>query len=306
MQKMLLFFFLFLFNHYLHAQTSAPENSRSRLIEGMVSLRDDVMRNPETDLLGLQEFLQLYGSDCNGYAWFFDSWFNDVAYNYWYANSKAQINPTDSIQLTHQLQHEYSWKNRYLIDLIFQGILLNKLPYPIAKNGRLFDEFDAYNLHDGMKIAEIGDGTGTISLLIGASYKNTALYINEVDSMLVKLLKDRVKDAKCLNNNDLISVVQGQENSAGLEGKDLDLIFIREAYHHFSDKKQMIKSIKKSLRPGGVVCVYERVLKFYSEDHSCSMHVYRSNIVRPFKRAGFKLIEEKTIGQKLFLKFQII
>ena len=74
----------------------------------------------------------------------------------------------------------------------------------------------------------------------------------------------------------------------------------------FAFVMHMIKSIKKSLRPGGVVCVYERVLKFYSEDHSCSMHVYRSNIVRPFKRAGFKLIEEKTIGQKLFLKFQII
>jgi SAM-dependent methyltransferase len=303
MQKILLFALLLLLNPSLYAQTSAPENNR--LIEGMVSLRDDVMRNPETDLLGLQDLLQLYGSDCNGYGWFFDNWFNDVVYNYWYAKPKEQIDPTDSIQLARQLQHEYSWKNRYLIDLIFQGILLSKLPYPIAKNGRLFEEFDAYNFHDGMKIGEIGAGTGTISLLIGASYKNTALYINEVDSMLVKFLKDRVKGAKCLNNSDFISVVQGHENSAGLEGKDLDLIIIREAYHHFSDKKQMVKSIKKSLRPGGEVCVYERVLKFYSHDHSCSKHVYRSNIVRPFKRAGFKLIEEKTIGQKLFLKFQL-
>jgi ubiquinone/menaquinone biosynthesis C-methylase UbiE len=128
-----------------------------------------------------------------------------------------------------------------------------------AQAARLFELLE---LKPGMTIADIGAGSGEMTLLmaarLGPSGKIFATDINE----------DRLKEiraAAARDRLDNVVVLEGAERETNLPAGCCDAIFIRDVYHHFPDPGAMNRSLLASLKPGGRLAIIDFVPRQGSE-----------------------------------------
>ena len=107
---------------------------------------------------------------------------------------------------------------------------------------------EALNLKVGDKIADIGAGTGyiarQIAVLIGPE---GIVYGVDVQPEMVKLLTDNMKQYHITN----VKSILGKIDDPNLPINSIDLAIMVDVYHEFSHPYEMIRSICKSLKPGG-------------------------------------------------------
>ncbi|MBP96281.1 methyltransferase type 11 [Candidatus Poribacteria bacterium] len=107
---------------------------------------------------------------------------------------------------------------------------------------------EALNLKAGDKIADIGAGTGyiarQIAVLIGSK---GIVYGVDVQPEMVKLLTDNMKQYHITN----VKGILGKIDDPNLPINSIDLAIMVDVYHEFSHPYEMIRSICKSLKPGG-------------------------------------------------------
>ena len=107
---------------------------------------------------------------------------------------------------------------------------------------------EALNLKVGDKIADIGAGTGyiarQIAVLIGPE---GIVYGVDVQPEMVKLLTDNMKQYQITN----VKGILGKIDDPNLPINSIDLAIMVDVYHEFSHPYEMIRSICKSLKPGG-------------------------------------------------------
>ncbi|MBK8966926.1 MAG: class I SAM-dependent methyltransferase [Saprospiraceae bacterium] len=196
-------------------------------------------------------------------------------------------------------------RNKEMAELLVEGFLTRRYPFPIDPGSAIFSEFLQYGLHDSIRIGEIGAGSGIISLVIGASYQHLEIYVNELEPKLVGYIEEKLRQTGCIRPSNHMAVVQGEKSSTKLEGKNLDLILIRDSFHHFGKKEKMLDSIAKSLHPDGRVVVVEPVLEAVSPDSiHCSKLMKKPDILKIFRKQGFVLQTETEIGGVHIFTFQ--
>ena len=107
---------------------------------------------------------------------------------------------------------------------------------------------EALNLKVGDKIADIGAGTGyiarQIAVLVGSK---GVVYGVDVQPEMVKLLTDNMKQHHITN----VEGILGKIDDPNLPMNSIDLAIMVDVYHEFSHPYEMIRSICKSLKPGG-------------------------------------------------------
>ncbi len=107
---------------------------------------------------------------------------------------------------------------------------------------------EALNLKAGDKIADIGAGTGyiarQIAVLIGSK---GIVYGVDVQPEMIKLLTDNMKQYHITN----VKGILGKIDDPNLPINSIDLAIMVDVYHEFSHPYEMIRSICKSLKPGG-------------------------------------------------------
>ncbi|MAJ73956.1 methyltransferase type 11 [Candidatus Poribacteria bacterium] len=107
---------------------------------------------------------------------------------------------------------------------------------------------EALNLKVGDKVADIGAGTGyiarQIAVLIGPE---GIVYGVDVQPEMVKLLTDNMKQYHITN----VKGILGKIDDPNLPINSIDLAIMVDVYHEFSHPYEMIRSICKSLKPGG-------------------------------------------------------
>lgn len=113
---------------------------------------------------------------------------------------------------------------------------------------------DVLALKRGARVGDIGAGVGNMSVRIaeriGPSGK---LYAAETeDRKLTKLRKRKEKDG--LDNIEIVACEPGDCN---LAANSCDALFIRGAYHHFTEPEAMSRSLLRALRPGGALAVID-------------------------------------------------
>lgn len=113
---------------------------------------------------------------------------------------------------------------------------------------------NALNLKPGMVVADIGAGSGVVSLLlaepVGPDGKVLAVDIQE--EMLL-LLDKKLKERRVDN----VRLVLGTEKSPRLKPASVDLALLVDVYHEFAFPHEMLREISNSLKPGGRVVLVE-------------------------------------------------
>jgi SAM-dependent methyltransferase len=113
---------------------------------------------------------------------------------------------------------------------------------------------DALNLKPGMVVADVGAGTGYMSLKIakrvGPSGK---VYAEDVQPEMLDKVRANASKAKATN----VIALQGTFTDTKLPEGQIDLVLMVDVYHEFSDPQRMVQSIRKSLKRDGRMVLLE-------------------------------------------------
>jgi len=110
------------------------------------------------------------------------------------------------------------------------------------------------DIHSGMAVADIGAGSGymttRLSGLVGPTGK---VYANDIQPGMLQIIRDKA-NAEHLSN---IELVQGTETDAHLPADGIDLALLVDVYHELWHPQEMLRSIRRSLKPDGRLVLIE-------------------------------------------------
>jgi ubiquinone/menaquinone biosynthesis C-methylase UbiE len=105
-----------------------------------------------------------------------------------------------------------------------------------------------------MVIADVGAGTGymTVKLAkrVGPAGK---VYANDLQPAMLRIIQDKARKQRLSN----IEIVQGGQDDAHLPEHAIDLALLVDVYHEFSRPQEMLRSIRRSLKPNGQLVLVE-------------------------------------------------
>ncbi|MBM80498.1 MAG: methyltransferase type 11 [Planctomycetaceae bacterium] len=135
----------------------------------------------------------------------------------------------------------------------YQGIPWLERPEREKEEG-LKKMVESFKLKPGMVVADIGAGSGVITLRmakqVGAKGKIIAVDVQQqmLDALNRKLKRQEIKN---------VELVKGTQKSPKLKPNSVDLIIMVDVYHEFEFPYEMTIEMAKSLKPGGRICFVE-------------------------------------------------
>ena len=156
----------------------------------------------------------------------------------------------------------------------------------------------------GQKIADIGAGGGYFALRFGDKVgKNGLIYAVDINPESLKFIRDESKK----NGIDNIETVFGDNVFNLLPKKGLDLVFIRNVYHHIPTRIEYFKKIAEVIKKDGRVAILD-----YNSNGTFSFHrlfghyVPKEKIIHDMHQAGFELKKSfDFLPEQSFLIFQL-
>ena len=137
----------------------------------------------------------------------------------------------------------------------------------------------ALELKPGMKVADLGSGTGYFTFrlaeAVGATGKVFAIDIDEAMNASV----DKQAVAKQMEN---VQTILGVEHDPLIPEK-VDLIFSVNAYHHLKDRTTYFRNAARYLKPGGRIAIID------FREGAFRHFTPRAILLEEFKAAGYGL-----------------
>lgn len=96
-----------------------------------------------------------------------------------------------------------------------------------------------------------------------------------------------------------MEAVQGGERDAGLPKGHLELVFLCDAYHHFEYPQHRLASLRRALKPGGMLVVvvdYEHIPGVSSPWVMGHVRVGRDEAAREIEATGFRPLDVPDAG----------
>ena len=131
----------------------------------------------------------------------------------------------------------------------------------------------------GMVIADVGAGTGYFTVLLAQRVGlDGKVYANDIQPRLLGILQDKIQKQKLTN----IEVVQGRQDDTRLPEATIELALLVDVYHEFQYPQAMLASIRRSLKPSGLLVLLEyrkedRALPIL-EEHKMSIKEARTEV----------------------------
>ena len=182
-------------------------------------------------------------------------------------------------------------KNKHLVDLLTNDILKPDPPFQIDPKTWIFEELEKYEIKNGMRIAEIGAGTGIFSLLLGMAYDSLQIYMNDIDYFALEYAAAKIETCKSRNPGNKYHAVLGKKKTTNLETVKMDKIIIRNSFHHFDKKDEMLASIKQSMTSESDLYIYDPILEA-GKDFGCNEVMGKKSIRDTIHQSGFEIIDE--------------
>ncbi len=109
-------------------------------------------------------------------------------------------------------------------------------------------------LKPGMAVADVGAGFGawtmTFSTWIGPKGR---VYATDVGAPQLAALRETVPREGLTN----VTVIEGATGTTNLPALCCDAILVRDAYHHFTQPEDIVRSLAGALKPGGRLAVID-------------------------------------------------
>ena len=145
---------------------------------------------------------------------------------------------------------------------------------------------DALGLKPGMTVADIGAGSGRLTVPIARRIAPGIAWANDIQPEMLAFLEARARKEGLPN----LKGVLGDTDDVHLPHGQVDLVLLVDAYHEFDQPWAMARSILRALRPGGRVALVE----FRAEDPDVPikrLHTMTEAQCRvEFEAAGFRWI----------------
>jgi len=126
---------------------------------------------------------------------------------------------------------------------------------PRAEANRIADLMD---LAPGRDVADVGAGDGAWTAdLAGRVAPGGHVYATEVDEDDLEAIRGLL-ERHAVDN---VTSILGDQDETGLPDACCDAILLRLVYHHFIDPSKMRASLRRALRPGGLLVVVDFVPK---------------------------------------------
>jgi len=127
----------------------------------------------------------------------------------------------------------------------------------VAQRGRGFDReaariAEVLGLEAGMTVADVGAGDGAFSAFLAERVGDSGrVFSTEVTDKNVAEIRETVAGL------DNVTVLLGELDDTTLPQACCDRILLRRVFHHFLDPDDMVQSLYRSLKPGGVIAVVD-------------------------------------------------
>ena len=130
-----------------------------------------------------------------------------------------------------------------------------------AREERTDKALATLELKPGMKIGDVGAGTGYYSLRMAhLVLPGGMVFANDLQPAMLRRVAAKAR-AQSITN---IKEVQGTETDCKLPEGELDLVLMVDVYHEFSHPQEMLRCIRRSLKPDGRIVL----LEYRGEDES--------------------------------------
>ena len=162
----------------------------------------------------------------------------------------------------------------------------------------------ACQLAPGMKVADIGTGTGLFTRPFAVKVKpGGTVYAVDITKPFVEHIEKTCRQ----QGIDNVKGVVCTPTSVELPPKSIDRAFICDTYHHFEFPYKMLDSIHKAMRPGGRLIIVD-----YKKEKGVSpnwvfghVRADKKMVIKEVTDAGFKLIDEVDLMKAQYvLRFQ--
>jgi ubiquinone/menaquinone biosynthesis C-methylase UbiE len=163
----------------------------------------------------------------------------------------------------------------------------------------------AAKLAKGGAVADVGAGTGLFTMLFAQEVgPKGKVYAVEISPRFLEHLGKRARQAGAKQ----VQVVRGTETSVTLPPASVDLVFLCDTYHHFEKPQQTLASIRRALRPGGVLMVVDFKREPGKTAAWITEHVRagQKEVTAEIEAAGFGKAEEvPLLKENYLLRFRL-
>jgi ubiquinone/menaquinone biosynthesis C-methylase UbiE len=149
----------------------------------------------------------------------------------------------------------------------------------------------ALGLEPGMEAADVGSGTGFITLLMAREVgPDGKVYAGDIAQKSLDFIAERAAEKGIAN----LETVLGTHRSTNLKPASVDLLLVSDTYHHFEYPADMLASIRQALRREGrfVIIDFERVSGVTGDFMVEHVRAGKGTFTDELRDAGFELEKE--------------
>ncbi|WP_233581396.1 class I SAM-dependent methyltransferase [Acidipila sp. EB88] len=159
--------------------------------------------------------------------------------------------------------------------------------------------FDLLGMHPGTSIADIGAGSGWLTVRAAARVApGGTVFAEDINPVAIHAITDRASREKLPN----ITAVLGAADDPMLPPKSVDVVVMLKVYHEIAHTELLLQHLKPALRPGARIGIIDR--NGDGSDHGLNEDI----VVKEMRAAGFHRVGRydftKADGQDYFLIFK--
>lgn len=195
---------------------------------------------------------------------------------------------------------------------IFQGCSPGLKPYengPVMSQKSITKTFgpilEFMEYKPGMTVADVGAGSGALTVMMATLMTNSAVYIQDIDTTVLtarnvkKIIdyysKQTGQDLKATNS---FQITIGGVQHSRLPDAAFDLIYSNATVHNFTHLDSMVTDLGRKLKPSGVLFLRDSFKNDHGEGEKCSDPkcarplLTIDELLTAMKRNGFKVVKQ--------------
>ncbi|SRR6266404_1526210 len=154
------------------------------------------------------------------------------------------------------------------------------------------DVVAALGLRPGMRVADLGAGTGYFSRYLSAAVgTGGTVFAVDTEPNLVARLRERAEQEHTAN----VTPVLASFDDPRLPAASIDVVLIVDTYHHLDARLGYLTRLRGALKPHGRVAIVEWQAKPLPVGPPLEHKLAREQVIEEMQAAGYRLVAEPPI-----------